>query len=187
MPIPKEILAVERPVNTVVVAYGKDRSRFAVRQRVGCRYVGGRRLPVNGPTIGHIVDGRYVPKARPAPEVPVNQAPVDLRDWAVAELVSRLSGDLLGELRNVYAEEDAVRILSIAALRVCYPGVRDSELRERYEDSVLCDLHPGVSLSRSSVSRFLNGLGRVCSRISRFMRARARPSARTLTFSSTAR
>lgn len=175
MPIPKEILAVERPVNTVVVAYGKDRSRFAVRQRVGCRYVGGRRLPVNGPTIGHIVDGRYVPRARPAPEAPapVSQAPVDLRDWAVVELVSRVSGDLLGELRSVYAEEDAVRILCIAALRVCYPGVRDSELRERYEDSVLCDLHPGVALSRNSVSRFLNGLGRACSRISRFMRARA--------------
>lgn len=173
MPIPKEILAVERPVNTVVVAYGKDRSRFAVRQRVGCRYAGGRRLPVNGPTIGHIVDGRYVPRARPAPEAPVSQAPVDLRDWAVVELVSRVSGDLLGELRSVYAEEDAVRILCIAALRVCYPGVRDSELKEAYENSFLSELHPGVALSRNSVSRFLNGLGRACPRISRFMRARA--------------
>lgn len=61
MPIPKEILAVERPKNTVVIAYGKNKDRFAVRQRVGCRNIDGRHLPVNGPTIGHIIDDRYVP------------------------------------------------------------------------------------------------------------------------------
>lgn len=60
MPIPQEILSVERPKNTVVIAYGKDKHLYAVRQRVGCKNVDGRHVPVNGPTIGHIVDGRYV-------------------------------------------------------------------------------------------------------------------------------
>ena len=64
MPIPREILNVPRPKNTVVIAYGRDKKLYAVRQRVGCRNVGGRHLPVNGPTIGHIVDGAYVPIAR---------------------------------------------------------------------------------------------------------------------------
>ena len=61
MPIPQNILAVERPVNTVVISYGKNKDLYAVRQRTGCKYVNGRRIPVNGATIGHIVDEVYVP------------------------------------------------------------------------------------------------------------------------------
>ena len=60
MPIPQKILSVERLRNTVVIAYGKDKHLYAVRQRVGCKNVDGRHVPVNGPTIGHIVGGRYV-------------------------------------------------------------------------------------------------------------------------------
>ena len=37
MPILQDVLAVPRPKNTIVIAYGKDKSLFAVRQRVGCR------------------------------------------------------------------------------------------------------------------------------------------------------
>ena len=44
MPIPKEILAVERPKNTVVVCYGKNKDRYAVKQRIGCKYDKGRRV-----------------------------------------------------------------------------------------------------------------------------------------------
>lgn len=46
MPIPKEILSVERPRNTVVRATRKD-GVFMVIERKGCRYDRGRRLPVN--------------------------------------------------------------------------------------------------------------------------------------------
>lgn len=45
----------------VFIAYGSGKKPFDVRRRVGCRNVGGRNLPVNGPTIRHIVDGAYVP------------------------------------------------------------------------------------------------------------------------------
>ena len=62
MPIPAEIREAERPQNTIVVAYGKNKDRYAaVRQRIGCKYENGRRKPINGPTIGHIIDGRFVP------------------------------------------------------------------------------------------------------------------------------
>jgi hypothetical protein len=64
MTIPKEILDIKRPPNTVVIAYGKDKNLFAVRQRVGCKNVGGRHIPVNGPTIGHIVS---LPQPMPVP------------------------------------------------------------------------------------------------------------------------
>ena len=72
MPIPKEVLAVVRPKNTVVIAYGKDKNLYSVRQRVGCRNDNGRHLPVNGPTIGHIVDLKYVPINNAEPAAPLS-------------------------------------------------------------------------------------------------------------------
>lgn len=60
MPIPQEILSVKRQKNTIVIAYGKNKNLYAVRQRIGCKSINGRYVPVNGPTIGHILDGRYV-------------------------------------------------------------------------------------------------------------------------------
>ena len=42
MPIPEHILSVERPKNTVVTCYGKNKDHYAVRQRVGCKYDEGR-------------------------------------------------------------------------------------------------------------------------------------------------
>lgn len=43
MPIPREILDVTRPKNTVVIAYGRGKKLYAFRQRIGSRNVG--RLP----------------------------------------------------------------------------------------------------------------------------------------------
>jgi|GEM_PF-3462327 len=59
MPVPKEILAVERPTKTVV--YVTSAGNYGVKKRVGCRYVNGRNVPVNGPTVDHIIGGKYVP------------------------------------------------------------------------------------------------------------------------------
>lgn len=172
MPIPKEILAVERPRNTVVIAYGKDKSLYAVRQRVGCRNVGGRHLPVNGPTVGHIIDGRYVPvEDTGVPDI--SSSPVDMKDWAGVVLCDRLSGGLLDELSRVYSAHDAEKIYCVSLLRVCYPGIKDNELKEAYDTSFLSEAHPDVALSRNTVSGFLNDLGKAASRIVDFMRGRA--------------
>ena len=95
MGIPEEIRKVERPANTVVVAYGKEKDKYAVRSRIGCKNVDGRRVPVEGPIIGHIVDGRFVPiddKAR------VSECPVDIKDWANIQFVVYCSEDVLDEL-----------------------------------------------------------------------------------------
>lgn len=170
MPIPKEILAVPRPVNTVVSAYGKDKNLYAVRQRVGCKNVGGRHVPVTGPTIGHIVDWKY----EPLEEVEtVSSSAVDLKDWANVVLCDRVFGGMMGELEAVYAHDDALRIYCISILRVCEAGIKDHELKEAYETGFLSELYPGVALSKNTVSTFLNNLGKTCSRITAFMRGRA--------------
>ena len=167
MPIPKEILAVKRPSNTVVQAYGKNKDRYAVKQRVGCRRVGGRNIPVNGPTIGHIVDGTYVPMKRLASDA------ADLKDWANVVYCDSLFRDIIDELCLQYDRTDAIRIYVISVLRVCYPGIRDRELKDRYEESFLSESYPGIALSRNTVSEFLERLGKNVSRIVSFMRKRA--------------
>jgi hypothetical protein len=170
MPIPKEILSVPRPVNTIVIMYGKDKDRFAVRQRIGCKCVEGRNVPVNGPTIGHIRDGVFVPLERTAT---VTSSGIDLKDWADVILCDRLFSPVREELEEVYAKSDATRIYCISLLRVCNPGIKDCELKEAYETGFLSELYPDVALSRNTVSKFLGDLGKTCSRITAFMRSRA--------------
>lgn len=171
MPIPKEVLAVKRPKNTVVIVYGKNKDLYAVRQRVGCRNIDGRHVPVNGPTIGHIIDGEYIPiESGPAP---LSQAPVDLKDWANVVLCDELFRDIQDELLRVYDRTDTLRIYCMAILRVCDHGIRDYELKESYETGFLSELYPGVSLSKNTVSAFENNLGKAFSRIRQFMKNRA--------------
>lgn len=170
MPIPKEILAVKRPKNTIVYAYGKNKDKYAVKERVGCKYCNGRRIPVTGGTIGHIVDYKYVA----IDDVhPVSFSPVDLKDWANVVLCDSLFTDIFAELRAVYNRSDALKIYNIAILRVCHPGIKDYELKEAYDTCFLSQLYPGVALSKNTVCKFLNDLGKACSRIETFMKNRA--------------
>lgn len=174
MPIPKNILAVPRPKNTVVICYGKNKDRYSVRARIGCRHVGGRNLPVNGPTIGHIIDGQYVPLQKTVEPQNVSVCgKVDIKDWAGIILCSMVFEDILRELETVYSRSDALKIYCIAILRACNPGIKDYELKEAYEDSFLSEKYPDVALSKNTVCKFLNDLGKAYSRIVAFMRNRA--------------
>ena len=167
MSIPKEILAVERPKNTIVAAYGKDKDKYAVKKRVGCKRVNGRNVPVTGPTIGHIVDGRFVEDRK------FESADPDLKDWANVAYCDSLIAGVIPELDAQYSHQTSLQIHCIAVLRVCYPGVKDCELKERYDSSFLSEIRPGVALSRNTVSSLLEKLGKSVSRIVEFMRGRA--------------
>ena len=171
MPIPQDILAVTRPKNTIVIAYGKDKKLYAVRQRIGCRRENGRNLPINGPTIGHIIDGVYVPNDTTAPTA-ISTAPIDLKDWANIVLCDRLFADIQQELSAVYNQADTIKIYCISILRVCEPGIKNYELKEAYDTSFLSELYPGVALSKNTVSTLLNDLGKTVSRIVKFMQNR---------------
>ena len=159
MPIPQDILAVSRPKNTIVIAYGKDKNLYAVRQRVGCRRVDGKNKPINGPTIGHIIDGVYVPIDNDAPSN-VSSSSIDLKDWANIVLCDKVFSDIQEELLAVYSQSDTMKIYCISVLRVCYPGIKDYELKETYDNSFLSELYPGIALSKNTVSKFLNDLGK---------------------------
>ena len=61
MAIPADILSIERPKNSFVIRTNKtEPPLYAVRSRVGCKYVNGRRLPQNRPVIGHIDTDRLL-------------------------------------------------------------------------------------------------------------------------------
>ena len=113
MPIPREILNVPRPKNTVVIAYGRDKRLYAVRQRVGCRNAGGRHLPVNGPTIGHIVDGACVPIAKSAPQG-VSLSTIDLKDWASVVLCDRLFKSIQGGVIWIFLRRLPTKLMTSA-------------------------------------------------------------------------
>ena len=101
MPIPKDILAVARPKNTFVVVYGKNKNLYAVRERLGCIYKEGRRVPVNGRTIGHIVDFKYVPIEKKIENISKSTKKVekvDLKDWANIQLCDNLFSSVIWKI-----------------------------------------------------------------------------------------
>jgi transposase len=169
MAIPKEVLGVERPKNTVVYSYGKGGLKYAVKKRVGCKRVGGRNLPVNGPTIGHVVGGKFIPIDKRGAET---EGP-DLKDWANASLADSLFRDVLVELRAEYDEPTSERIYAASILRVIYPDIADYELQAAYSNSWLSKLYPGIALSKNTVSALWDSLGEKYSKIVSFMRSRA--------------
>lgn len=171
MPIPKDILAVPRPKNSVVICYGKNKDLFAVRERIGCKRRNGRNVPVNGKTIGHIVDGKYIAMDDKT-DVSATGS-VDIKGWADVTMCDVLFSCVLDELRKVYSNNDALKIYCIAILRVCNPGIKNGELKSAYEESFLSEKYPGVALSANTVCTFLNNLGKNFSRIVSFMRSRA--------------
>ena len=167
MAVPEEIRKVERPKNTIVVKRGNGPRMYAVVERVGCRRVGNRNVPVNGRTVGYIMQGVFV-----AYSDSVSQRKIELKDYADVVLIDTVSRSLLHELYAVYSVPDAMKIYVIALLRVCYPGVPYCRIDHYYEISWISTLLPGIGLGKNTLSTFLQNLGKSYSLIVSFMRRR---------------
>jgi hypothetical protein len=163
MPIPAEILAVERPKNTRVKKSGE---RYLVIKRT-CKRVNGRNVPVELGTIGEIVRGKYVEK-RATPR----SKEIEVKDFGEVALNDKCTGDLLQELAYVWDIPDSKRLLVIALLRSSYGDMRNRDLEMRYQTSFLSEMYPGVSLSENAVTKFLFDIGAAYSLIVEFMRNR---------------
>ena len=160
MPIPPEILAVERPKSTRVKKSG---NRWLVIKRT-CRREGNRNIPVELGTIGEIIDGRYV-EIRKTPR----SQKIDIKDYGEVKLCMDCAGDLLENLADVWDPADAKKFLCIAVLRAAYGPIRNRDIRLQYDTSYLSEMIPGVALSENSVSRFLLSMGKQHSLITEFM------------------
>lgn len=177
MVVPDAVRNAKRPPNSVVVAYGKNKDRYAVKSRLGCERVEGKKYPrpINGPTIGHIVptdDGRdwkYVPLDG---VMRISEDEIYRKDWGNVQLCVTVSDDLLDDLKLVYSADQAEQLYCMAILRTCYPGIRDSKLRCRYLECFISEIFPGVALSKNTVSDFLEKVGKANLRMKKFMNRR---------------
>ena len=156
MAVPKYIRQVSRPKNTVVIDNGKDGPfRYAVRERQGVQYVpGGNPRPVNGKTIGHIIDGVYVPKK----QVLSGIKPEMLSYGAVA-FAHSVSADIISDLLQVFDAKDAYCIAAVATLRVIKPKITASRMGVHYNRTFVSQFYPGVAISPNSLSKFYQALG----------------------------
>lgn len=164
MAIPKEILAVKRPSNTVVKQRGE---RYVVIKRTSKR-IGARVVPVDLGTVGEIVEGKYV-------EGPTRRKSktIDIKDFGEVSLCDSLGKDLFDELCKAWSISDAKRLYVIALLRAAYGDVKNRDLQLHYETSFASEKYPGVHLSENAVSSFLQDIGQGYSLICQYMRARA--------------
>ncbi len=157
MPVPLEIRQVPRPKNTVVIdSKSGGQFRYAVLERRQSVCKPGRNpSPRNGKTIGHIIDGKYVPcSARTFPEKPEWLA------YGAAALAVRVQDDILPELRETFGGKtadaaDADTIFVVAALKVLFPGIADRRIKKKFEETFLCRLFPNVDLSQEALDRLV--------------------------------
>lgn len=166
MAIPKEILEVERPSNTVVKQRGK---RFVVIKRTSKRK-GSRVIPVDIGMVGEIINGKFVEQH---PTVSKTKS-VDIKDYGEVALCDKFGQDLLHELSCIWPTNISTRIYTIALIRAAYGDVKNRDLQLHYLTSFASEYYPGVHLSEHAVSSFLMELGEGYSHICEFMRNRVK-------------
>ena len=156
MPVPADIRAVPRPVNTVVEDNGRDGpKRYAVRERKSTVYVqNGNPQPRNGKVIGHIIDYKYVP----VPTKKLSTIP-DMLSYGSSALVKSVTEDLKEDLLAVYDASDVYAMMSLATLRVIKPGIAANRVATHYRRTFVSVDYPGAALSENSIGSLLQRIG----------------------------
>ena len=169
MGVPEEIRKVERPCNSVVIDSGSTGIyRYAVIKRIGCKVVHSMNQPVSGGTIGHIINGRFIELDK----YRIQERRIEYKDFADVKLIHNISSSLLDEALEVYEARDAITIYTIAILKVIYPGIPFDRIASKYNLNWMSELFPGLSLSKNTLSTFVQDLGKSYALISTFMRNR---------------
>ena len=167
--VPEEIRKIERPKNTIVQVTKKE-DVYLVVQRIGCRYDNGRRLPVNGKVIGHIIDGRYVPKEES--NTKLSQRNFHVLKYGCAAFADKMGAELYRQLKEVFHPDDARDIYCLALIRTSFPETKDYQARDRYEKSWISHLYPRARLSKNDVCDLLLNIGKSYDLVVGFMRKR---------------
>lgn len=152
MPIPQEILAVERPKNTKVKKSG---DRYLVIKRT-CKRINGKNIPVDLGTIGEIIDFKYV-EIREKPMRKNNV--IDVKDYGLVQLFNKNCFDIYEDLSKVFVPDSAKKIYIIAMLRAIDNDIRNRDISFAYETSYISEIFKNVSLSENTISSFLMKTG----------------------------
>ena len=152
MPIPQDILAVERPKNTKVKKSG---DRYLVIKRT-CKRINGKNIPVDLGTIGEIIDFKYV-EIREKPMRKNNV--IDVKDYGLVQLFNKNCFDIYEDLSKVFVPDSAKKIYIIAMLRAIDNDIRNRDISFAYETSYISEIFKNVSLSENTISSFLMKTG----------------------------
>ena len=166
MPIPAEILAVERPKSTKVKKSG---DRWLVIKRT-CKRVNGKPRAVDLGTIGEIIDGKYVEIRKEPRKKKIDT--IDVKDYGEFALCNKAAGGLLQELADTFDIRTAKRLYVIAALRSSYIDIKNRDIQFAYETSFASEMFPGLALSENTISSFLEKVGMEYRYIHAFMKKR---------------
>ena len=168
MPIPKEILAIERPSNTIVKAT-RTPGVYSVVKRTSKRVEGKKNpIPVEIGVIGKICDGRYIPN----PPKPVYET--DFKIYGDFALCDKVGRSIYDDLVRYYGVEAAKKLYCIALLRVLNPDIVSEEIQIEYKTSYLSEVYPKAALSPNTISTFLEETGKHLTLIDSFMNDRIR-------------
>lgn len=163
MAIPKEILEIERPSSTRVK---EQNGKYMVIKRTSV-LKNGKPVPVELGVIGHIIDGKYVPKQKR-----LDISSIEFKEYAGSTLAYRLSKDVLEMLMKFYNVEQAEEIFTYALIRAIHGDVPDKEIGHYYHESFISEYIPRVGVSKNTICTLLQTLGANLSIIQRFMRER---------------
>ena len=170
MGVPAEIRQVIRPRNTVVIDRGENHFlRYAVRERAGsvCK-TGHYPQPRNGRTIGHIINGTYVPVAHTR----MTKKSAEWLSYGSSALVESQSRDILKDLLEAFHPSDAYKIMTIAMLKIIRPGVTHRRLSQHYNRTFTKVFYPNVCLSSNTVANFIQNLGQNLEKCKEFYKLR---------------
>lgn len=167
MPIPQDILAIQRPKNTRVKKFGE---RYLVIKRT-CKRINGKNIPVELGTIGEIINNQYV-ELRKEPRK--KKTDIDIKDYGVHALFNNTCSQLFIDLNNVFDTDIAKRIYIIALLRAIDNDIRNRDISLSYETSFLSELFPSLALSENTISKLLTKIGMEYRYIHRFITKRAK-------------
>nr|WP_050517209.1 transposase [Mycoplasma sp. HU2014] len=111
----------------------------------------GKSVPVELGKIGEIINFEYVETKTSR----LNFALCDIKQFGRTEIAYKLSKDVFEDLCKVYNPSDAKIIYAIAIIRAAYGNITN----RKYQCSFFSEQFPGIGLSSSNISRFLEKLG----------------------------
>ena len=155
MAVPESVRKVERPVNTIVEDSGRDTMyRYAVRERGEIVYESGSNpRPKNGKVVGHIIDGKFVPRKEKTSNVP------EMCSYGAAAFARSFSRDLYSDLLSIYPVRDAASVIAIAMLKVIKPRIACNRYSTEYGRTFVGVWYPGCAMSRNSITEFYKRIG----------------------------
>lgn len=166
MAIPKEILKIERPKNTVLKAT-RTPNTYSVVKRTSKRVPGEKNpKPIELGVIGKIINGVYVP----LPDKVKHE--IDLKEYGPFAFCDLVCNCLFDNLLKFYELEATKKLYCIALLRTLDNGIVDDDIALQYRTSFLSEKYPNTALSPNTISKFLEETGQRTCIIDEFMNER---------------